>query len=64
MTFDPQTLLQAPPLTVDSLAARLAQLSAMGLGDASVTLQGGRSINAVDLVAQGDVPAHVVLIQK
>jgi hypothetical protein len=67
MTFDPKSLLQAPPpadLTVDSLAAALAKLQALGMGGAGVRLPDGQGINALNLVAHGAEPAHFVLTRK
>lgn len=66
MTFDPKSLLSAPlpTLTVDSLAAALAKLSALGMGGAPVALPDGQGINAMDLVAHGETPAHFVVRHK
>jgi len=63
MTFDPRSLLTAPlaGLTVDALAAALAQLQAAGFGDAGVKLPGGAPVRKIDLVAHGEQPAHFVL---
>jgi hypothetical protein len=64
MTFDAKSLLTAPlppDLTVDGLAAALAQLQAAGMGDASVELPGGAPIRKINLVAHGEKPAHFVL---
>lgn len=69
MTSDAKSLLTGPPpsppdLTVDGLAAALAKLSAMGMGGAGVHLPGGLAVNAVDLVAHGEIPAHFVVRHK
>jgi hypothetical protein len=64
MTFDPKSLLTEPPMTVDGLAAKLAKIKAMGMGGAPVVLPDGRAINAVELVAQGEKPAHFVVKGK
>lgn len=74
MTFDPKTLLKSPmppaqpappkPMTIDDLAAKLAQISAIGMGGALVALPDGHPVMAVDLVAHGEVPAHFVLRGK
>lgn len=70
MTFDPTSLLQAPPapppeqMTVATLAARLAQLSAMGFGGVGLALPDGLPINVVDLVAEGETAAHFILRSK
>jgi hypothetical protein len=64
MTFDAKSLLNAPlplDLTVDRLAAALAQLQLMGLGGAQVRLPDGASIRKVELVAHGEEPAHLIL---
>lgn len=74
MTFDPKSLLKspvppappAPPkaMTIDDLAAKLAQISAIGMGGALVALPDGMPVTAVDLVAHGEVPAHFVIRHK
>jgi hypothetical protein len=64
MTFDPKSLLTAPPMTVDGLADKLAKIKAMGLGGAQVHLPDGQAINAVELVAHGEKPAHFVVKGK
>lgn len=71
MTFDPKSLLKSPtppappappnPMTIDDLAAKLAEISAIGMGGALVVLPDGHPAIAVDLVAQGDVPAHFMI---
>lgn len=63
MTFDPQSLLTAPlvDLTVDSLAAALAQAQAAGMGEMLVKLPGGAPVRKINLVAHGEQPAHLVL---
>jgi hypothetical protein len=64
MTFDAKSLLTAPlppALTVDALAAALAQLQAAGLGGAGVKLPGGAPIRKINLVAHGEKAAHFVL---
>jgi hypothetical protein len=64
MTFDAKSLLTEPlppDLTVDGLAAALAQLQAMGMGGAGIKLSDGAAIRKVDLVAHGEQPAHFVL---
>ncbi|MDQ1921636.1 hypothetical protein [Massilia pseudoviolaceinigra] len=71
MTFDPKSLLKSPaqpvppappqPMTIDDLAAKLAQISALGMGGAFVTLPDGQPVTAVDLVAHGEEAAHFVL---
>lgn len=67
MNFDAKSLLiqpstpAAPAMTVDALAARLAEIVALGMGGALVTLPDGQAINAVQLEAHGEVPAHFVL---
>lgn len=63
MTFDPKSLL-APPLTVDDLAARLAKIKALGMGSAPVLLPDRRAVTDVELVAQGESPAHFVIRSK
>lgn len=65
MTFDAKSLLTAPlppDLTVDALAAALAQLQAAGMGGASVKLPDGSPIRTINLVAHGEQPAHFVLL--
>lgn len=70
MTFDPKSFLRpAPaiplkPMTIDDMAAKLAKISAAGLGGAMVELPDGAPVNAIDLVAQGVVPAHFVVRHK
>jgi hypothetical protein len=64
MTFDPKSLLSAPALTVDSLAAELAKASAAGMGGAPVKLPDGQDVGKVELVAAGEVPAHFVVKGK
>lgn len=73
MSFDAKSLLQpaempkpapAEPMTVDALAAKFAKISAAGLGKTFVKLPTGELINAVDLVAQGETPAHFVVKHK
>ncbi|HEX8610148.1 MAG TPA: hypothetical protein VF800_02575 [Telluria sp.] len=71
MTFDPKSLLKSPtplappkPMTIDDLAAKLAQISAIGMGGALVALPDGRAVTVVDLVAHGEVPAHFVVTHK
>lgn len=70
MTFDPKSLLTAPPapppkpMTVDDLARKFAQISAAGMGQAPVALPDGGAVNTVELVAGGEVPAHFVLRHK
>jgi hypothetical protein len=64
MIFDPKSLLTAPSLTVDDLAAELAKASAAGMGGASVKLPDGRGVSKVELVATGEVPAHFVIKPK
>lgn len=67
MTFDPQSLLKAPPppnLTVDGLITALKKLQSMGMGGAGVRLPTGEPINAVDLVAQDIELAHFVVMRK
>lgn len=63
MTFDPKSLLTAPlvDLTVDGLAAALAQLQAVGFGGAAVKLPGGAPARKLDLLAHGEQAAHFVL---
>ena len=64
MTFDAKSLLTAPPprpMTVDALAAKLREISALGMGGALVMLPDGQAINAVNLEARGEVPAHFVV---
>jgi hypothetical protein len=63
MTFDPKSLLTAPliDLTVDGLAAALAQLQAAGFGGAGVKLPGGAPVRKLNLAAHGEQPAHFVL---
>lgn len=71
MTFDPKSLLTRPgppaapappkPMTVDDLAAKLAQISAVGMGGALIALPDGLPVTAVDLVAHGETPAHFIL---
>jgi hypothetical protein len=61
MTFDPQDLLTAPPLTVDELAAKLARIKALGMGGVQIRLPDGQAVTDVELVAQGEVPAHFVV---
>ena len=63
MTFDPKSLL-APPMTVDGLADKLAKIRALGMGGAQVHLPDGQAINAVELVAHGEKPAHFVVRGK
>jgi hypothetical protein len=64
VTFDAKSLLTAPGLTVDALAAKLARLKSLGMGNADVKLPDGRAITDLDLVAQGETPAHFVLKPK
>jgi hypothetical protein len=64
MTFDSKSLLTEPAMTVDGLADRLAKIKALGLGGAQVHLPDGQAINAVELVAQGEKPAHFVVRGK
>ena len=64
MNFDAKTLLTTPPMTVDTLAAKLATFSAMGMGAAEVRMPDGQPIAAVELVAAGEVPAHFVFRPK
>lgn len=63
MTFDPKSLLTAPliDLTVDGLAAALAQLQAAGFGGAAVKLPGGAPVRKLNLAAHGEQAAHFVL---
>jgi hypothetical protein len=64
MTFDAKSLLTAPlptDLTVDGLAAALAQLQAAGMGGAGVKLPGGAPIRKINLVAHGEQAAHFIL---
>lgn len=63
MTFDPKSLLTAPlvDLTVDSLAAALAQLQAVGFGGAAVKLPDGAPVRKLNLLAHGEQAAHFVL---
>jgi len=64
MTFDAKSLLippLPPELTVDGLAAALAQLQAMGMGEAGVKLPDGTAIRKINLVAQGEQAAHFIL---
>jgi hypothetical protein len=61
MTFNPKDLLTAPPLTVDELAAKLGRIKALGMGGAQVKLPDGQAVADVELVAQGEVPAHFVI---
>jgi hypothetical protein len=63
MTFDAKSLLHAPlaDMTVDSLAAALAQLQAAGMGGSGVCLPGGAPVRKFELVAQGEKLAHFVL---
>lgn len=63
MTFDAKSLLTEPlpDMTVDSLAAALAKIQAIGLGGAGVKLPGGAPMRKIDLVACGLEPAHFVL---
>lgn len=63
MTFDAKSLLIAPlppDLTIDGLAAVLAQIQAAGLGGAGVKFPDGAPIRKMELVAQGEEPAHFV----
>jgi hypothetical protein len=64
MTFDPKSLLTPPGLTVDGLAAELKKIAAVGLGGALVKLPDGQEITAVELVAQGEAPAHFKIKPK
>ncbi|NHZ94562.1 hypothetical protein [Massilia sp. CCM 8734] len=74
MTFDPNSLLKSPvptappappkPMTVDDLAAKLAKISATGMGGALVALPDGQPVTAVDLAAYGETPAHFVLTNR
>jgi hypothetical protein len=64
MTFDPKSLLTEPPMTVDGLAAKLAKIKALGMGGAQVLLPDGQAVNAVELVAHGEKPAHFVVKSK
>jgi hypothetical protein len=63
MTFDPKSLLTAPlvDLTVDSLAAALAQAQAAGMGGMLVKLPDGAPVRKINLVAHGEQAAHFVL---
>jgi hypothetical protein len=61
MTFDPKSLLTAPPMTVRSLADDLRRLIEIGMGDTPVMMPDGSALNILDLVAIGEVPAHFVL---
>ncbi len=63
MTFDAKTLLTAPlpDMTVDSLAAALAQLQAAGMGGAGIKLPDGAPARKLMLVAHGEQAAHFVL---
>jgi hypothetical protein len=64
MTFDPKSLLTAPALTVDDLAAKLAHIKAAGLGITPIVLPDGSGISDVELVAQGETQAHFKLKGK
>jgi hypothetical protein len=64
MTSDPKSLLNEPPLSVDDLAAKLAKIKALGMGGAQVKLPDGRAVTDVELVAQGEKPAHFVVRGK
>jgi hypothetical protein len=66
MTFDAKSLLHAPlaDMTVDSLAAALAQLQAAGMGGVCVRLPDGRPIHGIDLVAVANDPAHFILVNR
>ncbi|MCY0910846.1 hypothetical protein [Massilia antarctica] len=74
MTFDPKSLLKSPtpsappappkPMTIDDLAAKLAKISALGMGGTLVALPDGLPVTAVDLVAHGEVPAHFVVAHR
>lgn len=64
MTFDPKSLLTAPPMTVDDLATKLARIKALGLGGAQVKLPDGQAVADVELVARGEEPAHFVIRSK
>jgi hypothetical protein len=64
MTFNPKSLLTSPPMTVADIAAWAAKTTAMGLGGAQVHLPDGQAVNAVELVAQGERPAHFVVTHK
>jgi hypothetical protein len=67
MTFDAKSLLTAPlppNLTVDGLAAALAQIQAAGLGGAGVKLPDHTPLGWLELVASGVEPAHFVLRHK
>lgn len=61
--FDPKSLLTAPlvDLTVDGLAAALAQLQAAGMGGMALAQQDGRPVRKFELVAHGEQPAHFIL---
>lgn len=64
MSFEPKTLLNEPPLSVDELAAKLAKIKALGMGGAQVKLPDGKSVTDVELVSQGEKPAHFVVRSK
>ena len=64
MTFNANSLLTAPPMTVDDLAERLAKIKALGMGGAQVALPDGSAVESIDLVAHGEKPAHFVLSGK
>lgn len=63
MTFDPKSLLTEPPpdMTVDDLVAVLENLQSSGFGAAGVRLPGGAPARRIELVAHGEVPAHILL---
>lgn len=61
MIFDTKSRMAELPLTVDALSAKLREMAAAGMGGAPVMLPDGQAMHAVELVADGELPAHVVL---
>jgi hypothetical protein len=64
MTFNSKSLLTAPPMTINALAEKLAKIKALGMGGAPVVLADGQAVDDVELVAQGEKPAHFVVKGK